>query len=119
MENSLASFLYTQQKRSFMEQKPLSPKTHGILDYAVSGAQLLAPQLLNLNPAAKLTYGLLSAGILANNALSDTPVGMKRSISMKKHRNVDTALLIGQVALLALPFIRKDRKALALHAGLL
>lgn len=89
------------------------------MDYAVSGIQLLAPQLLNLNPAAKITYGLLSAGILANNALSDTEVGVKRSISMRKHRNVDVGLLIGQVALLALPFIRKDKKALALHAGLL
>ena len=89
------------------------------MDYAVSGAQLLAPQLLHINPAAKLTYGLLSAGILVNNALSDTPVGIRRNISMRKHRNVDTALLIGQVALIALPFIRKDKKALALHAGIL
>ena len=89
------------------------------MDYTVSGVQLLAPQLLNINPAAKITYGILSAGILANNALSDTPVGIKRSISMRKHRNVDTALLIGQVALFALPFIRKDKKALALHAGIL
>ena len=102
-----------------MEQKPVSPKVHGIMDYAVSGMQLLVPQLLNINPAAKLTYGLLSAGVLANNALSDTPVGVKRNISMKQHKNVDTGLLLGQLALLALPFIRKDKKALALGAGLL
>lgn len=89
------------------------------MDYVVSGVQLLAPRILNLNPAAKLTYGLLSAGILANNAFSDTEAGVKRSRSMRKHRIVDLGLLIGQAALLALPFIRKDKKALALHTGLL
>ena len=48
-------------------KKPLGPKTQAIMDYAVAGAQLPAP---HQNPAAKITYGLLGAGILANMHLA-------------------------------------------------
>lgn len=99
--------------------KPISPLAHGVIDYAFSGVQAFVPPLLNVNPVAGATFKLLACGFAAVNVLTDTPVGLKPLISFGAHKQLDRAFLVGQAALLATPFIRKDKKALLFHAGFL
>ena len=99
--------------------KPVNAKTHGIIDYAFSGIQLLGPSLLSLNKSANRTYKGLGAGFLLVNALTKTPVGIKGKLSMKDHRKADTSFLLVLSALSFASMIRKDKTALFFHLGFL
>ena len=58
-----------------MNEKPVTPVVHGLIDYVFSSIQLAAPAYLGLNPTVTKTYQALGSGFLAVNALTDTPVG--------------------------------------------
>lgn len=102
-----------------MNKKPVTPAVHGIIDYVLSGIQLTVPSLLGLNDQATKTYQGLGSGFLAMNALSDTPVGIKRTISFKGHQQADAAFLTGLSLLIFSNFIHKDRKVLSFHLSFL
>lgn len=99
--------------------KPITPKAHGIIDYVISSVLLAAPSLLGANSKAAKTYGFVSAGMTALNALTDTPAGVKNGISFKAHKKADLGLLTGLSLLSFASFIRKDKRALGFHVGLL
>jgi hypothetical protein len=100
-------------------KKPISPKIHGILDYALAGIQMLAPGTLGFHKKFVRTYLDIGSGILAVNALTNTPVGLKRVISMKDHQKADAAFLTTMTLLTFTKLIEKDKKAMAFHFGLL
>lgn len=99
--------------------KPVTPAAHGVIDYIFSGIQLAVPVLIGMNNKAAKTYGVLGAGFTAINALTDTPAGIKRSISFKGHQKADIGFLAGISLLTFSNFIRKDKKAFAFHLGFL
>lgn len=96
-------------------EKPINAKAHGIIDYAFSGIQLLGPILLGLNKPAKNTYLGLGAGFLGVNSLTDTPVGLKRVLSLKDHQKVDAGFLAALSLLTLTKMLRKDKKTLIFH----
>ncbi|MDB5021008.1 MAG: hypothetical protein JWQ28_2135 [Pedobacter sp.] len=96
-------------------KKPITPTIHGILDYALAGVQMLAPGMLGLNKKVVKSYLDLGSGILGVNALSNTPVGLKRVISMRDHQKSDAAFLTTLTLLTFTKFIEKDQKALGFH----
>jgi len=96
-------------------KKPINAKTHGIIDYVFGGAQLIAPSLVGVNNNAKVTYQLLSAAFTGVNVFTNTPVGLKKVISMKGHQTADITFLAGMSALTATDMIKNDKKALTLH----
>lgn len=102
-----------------MNKKPVKPALHGIIDYVFSGIQLTVPSLLGLNEQATKTYQALGIGFLAMNALSDTPVGIKRTISFKGHQQADAAFLTGLSLLTFSNFINKDTKVRSFHLSFL
>lgn len=102
-------------KQQTMNTKVISPKTHGILDYIVSGIQIAAPALIGMNSTAQRTYQSLGAGMALNNAFTDTPAGIKRKIPFKTHKKADLGLLLGFSLLTFADFIKKDKKALPFH----
>lgn len=82
--------------------KILSPKIHGVLDYAVVLVFLAAPTLLGLTgAAARLSY-LLAAVHLSLTLLTDFPMGALRLIPLPVHGGIELA--VGP-ALLAAPWI--------------
>jgi hypothetical protein len=93
----------------------VSPRNHGIIDYAFSGLQMGLPWILGLNKKTAGTYSLLGAGVLAINALTNTPVGMKKKMSMTTHKKVDIGLLAGLGLLTAVPYILKEKKSRIFH----
>ena len=81
-------------------QKPISPKTHGVLDYATVVATAAAPKLLGFpEPAARLAYGL-AGSYLGLSMLTDYPLAVKRAVPFKAHGATEGAL---GLALPALP----------------
>ena len=102
-----------------MEKKPIKPGQHGIIDYAFSTIQVAAPSLLGLNKKTRNTYCALGAGFLAVNAISDTPVGLRRIISFKDHQKADAAFLASLSLLTAYKPIRKHKRSLVFHLGFL
>lgn len=102
-----------------MNSKLVSPALHGIIDYKFSGILLLVPPLLHLNAKAIKTYAALGSGFLIVNALTNTPVGIKRVLSFKEHQQADTVFLAGFAVLTACRFIRKNKRSLYFHLGFL
>jgi hypothetical protein len=100
-------------------KKPISPTIHGILDYALSGVQMLVPGMLGLNKKVVKTYLDLGSGFLGVNALTNTPVGLKRVISMKDHQKADAAFLTTLALLTFTKMMAKDKKALPFHLVML
>jgi hypothetical protein len=96
-------------------KKPITPTIHGILDYALSGVQMLAPGMLGFNKKVVRTYLDLGSGFLGVNALTNTPVGIRRVISMKDHQKSDAAFLTTLTLLTFTKVIEKDQRALAFH----
>lgn len=80
-------------------QHPISPKTHGIIDYTTSTAIAMAPKALNLpKRAAAACYGL-AAGYTALSMLTKYPAGAKKVVPFKGHGAAE--VMIGA----ALPFV--------------
>ena len=97
--------------------KPISPKLHGILDYAVVGMLAVLPASLGLKKGAVGSYAAVATNYLAVNSLTDTPVGIKKVLTFKAHQKADIATL-GMLAIMTMaPAIRKDKKALYFHVG--
>ncbi|MBC7743536.1 MAG: hypothetical protein H7096_00370 [Flavobacterium sp.] len=96
-------------------EKPITLKTHGLIDYALSGVQLFGPMLLGLNNRAGHTYQALGSGFLGINTLTKTSVGIKKLIPIRHHKKADAVFLGGLALLTATSMIRKDRKALGFH----
>ena len=89
------------------------------MDYVISGAEIAAAPLLGLNTKAARTYQALGAGYTLINALTKTPVGVKKLIPLKTHQKGDLGLIAGVALLSFVPFIRKDKRALLFNLGFL
>jgi hypothetical protein len=102
-----------------MTSTPITPKLHGIIDYAFSAVQLVAPTVLGLNKKAKKAYDGTGGMFLTVNTLTDTPVGVNGGISFRTHQKADAVSLAGLALLSFSKFIRNDKKALGFHLTLL
>lgn len=102
-----------------MNKKPISPETHGAIDYGFLGLMLAAPSLLGLNgPARTLPY-LFGAvqGVL--NALTDQPLAVKRLVPFHTHGRIELASAPAFVALPVLTGAMKEGKAHGFFLGAL
>ena len=90
----------------------ISPKTHGIFDYAVAGSLLVLPSLLGFSKKIKTIYAIEAMMVLGYTALTDMPGGVRPIIPFKTHGVIDR-LNIAQFAIQTSfkPF-RKDKKAM-------
>ncbi|CAG5067444.1 hypothetical protein DYBT9623_00165 [Dyadobacter sp. CECT 9623] len=100
-------------------KKPIDSQMHGIIDYAFAGIQLFGPPVLGLNTKMTKTYKVLAATFTAVNAITNTPVGITKSISMATHQKADAAFLATLSALTISRIVRNESKALAFHLAFL
>jgi hypothetical protein len=82
--------------------RPISPKLHGVLDYATVVTTLAAPRLLGFPDSATRACDALAGGYLGLSALTDYPLGLKRAIPFKAHGAAEIA---SGVVLPALPWM--------------
>lgn len=94
-----------------MDKKPISPKQHALIDYALVGSLLTLPSALGFSSAIKKIYTTEALVLLAYVALTDQPVAVKPLIPFPVHGKIDP-FNIGQFALQTFlkPF-RKDKQA--------
>jgi hypothetical protein len=100
-----------------MNAKPISPRLHGLLDYALVGSLLTLPSALRLSAPVKKIYTAEALALLAYIALTDHPNAVKPLIPFPVHGKIDPfniAQFAGQTFLK--PF-RKDRKAQWFNVG--
>jgi len=83
-------------------RKPISPKLHGMLDYATSAATALLPLLMPLPRRAARTAEAWAAAYTALSALTDYPLALRRRVPFQMHGAVDRAL---GLVMPALPWI--------------
>lgn len=100
-------------------KKPISPMIHGIIDYALAGVQMIAPSYLGFKKKNVKTYLDLGSGFLAVNAVTNTPVGIRRVISMRDHQKADAAFLATFALLSFTSNLSKDKKAFTFHMAML
>lgn len=100
-----------------MEHKPIPPKTHGLIDYALVGSLLTLPTLLGFNKTVKKIYTAEALTLLVYIALTDQPAAVKPLIPFPVHGKIDP-FNVGQFALQSfLKSFRKDKKALLFNIG--
>lgn len=99
--------------------KPVSPKMHGIIDYAFTSAQIILPSLLGVNKSADRLFKLLGSNLMVYNALTNHGASVKPVVPFKTHMHIDKYNLAGLLLLTACKPIRKDKKALGFHLGFL
>lgn len=95
-----------------MNTKPISPKTHALIDYLLVGSLLTLPSLLRMNKTVKKIYAAEAAILLPYVAITKQPLAVKGIIPFKTHGKVDL-FNVAQFALqsFAKPF-RKGKKEL-------
>jgi hypothetical protein len=100
-----------------METKPISPKTHCLIDYAMIASLLIVPTVFKFNRKVKEIYAGEAIALLAYVALTDSPVSVKPLIPFPLHGKIDS-LNMGLFALHGLlkPF-KKDKNAFIFNLG--
>ena len=81
--------------------KPISPRIHGVLDYATSAAVAVAPRAMNFPKPARLLFESLAASYTGLSATTDYPLSLKRLVPFKAHGATE---LVIAAALPIMPF---------------
>jgi hypothetical protein len=98
--------------------KPITPRTHGMLDYTTAGAAALLSRVLGFSPAAARTARLWAAGYSALSALTNYPLALKRAVPFKAHGAMDSVMAPIIPALPWLLGFARDRRARNFFLGL-
>ena len=83
----------------------ISPRLHGVLDYAVAAALIGAPLVLEFaasSVAAAAISVVAGIGLVVYSLLTDYSAGVRRLIPWRAHLTLDA---VAAVALLAAPFV--------------
>ena len=73
-------------------RKPISPKVHGVLDYATSATVAIAPRAMNFPKPARMLFESLAAGYTGLSAITDYPLSVKRLAPFKAHGATELAI---------------------------
>jgi len=98
-----------------METKPISPKWHALIDYALVGGLFVLPSLLKMNKTAKIVYAAEAAALLPYVALTKHPVAIKGLIPFKTHGKIDPFNVAQFAVQSLLPAYRRHKKELAFN----
>jgi hypothetical protein len=99
-------------------RKPISARTHGVIDYTTSAAVAAAPFVFDMPRRARVLFEGLAAGYTGLSAMTDYPLAARRAIPFKAHGVAELAVA---AALPALPWIlgfQKNRAARNICFGL-
>ncbi len=92
---------------------------HGLNDYVLAAILLSVPRMLNLDKESQQLYRGVALNLLGYNAFTDHPLAIKRMISIADHYKMDMASLSGLALGILSKHIRKDKKSLVFHLGIL
>lgn len=78
--------------------KILNPSIHGVLDYTLAGAFLLAPTLLNFSGNAALLAYVIGVLFMGASIVTRYPLGLIKLIPFPIHGVIETAMAVGFIA---------------------
>ena len=73
-------------------RKPISPRIHGVLDYATSATVATVPRAMNFPKPARVLFESLAAGYTGVSAVTDYPLSVKRLVPFKAHGATELAI---------------------------
>ncbi|HJQ21451.1 MAG TPA: hypothetical protein VJ867_13970 [Gemmatimonadaceae bacterium] len=73
-------------------KKPITPFTHGVMDYATVATVAAAPKLMELPDEAADACYVLAAGYAGLSMFTDYPLAVKRAIPFKVHGIAEAAI---------------------------
>jgi hypothetical protein len=73
-------------------RKPISPRIHGVLDYATSATVAAAPQVMRFPKPARVLFESLAASYTGLSAVTDYPLSVKRLVPFKAHGATELAI---------------------------
>ena len=80
-------------------KRPISPKMHGVIDYATVAATAAVPRLMGFPRKAEQLCYALAGGYGGLSSVTDYPLAVRRTVPFKMHGAAEAA--VG----LALPFL--------------
>lgn len=83
-------------------RKPITPRMHGVLDYATSAAVAAAPPLFGMPKPATRLFESLAAGYTGLSSVTNYPMSVKRVVPFKAHGAAELAIA---AALPAMPWV--------------
>ena len=98
--------------------KPISPRTHGLLDYGTAGATAVLSRVLGFSAPAARAAQTWAAGYSALSALTDYPLAVKRAVPFRTHGAMDAIMAPIIPALPWLLGFARDRRARNFFLGL-
>jgi hypothetical protein len=101
-----------------LNTKPISPKIHGLIDYAFALALLVVPELIDSKKKTRLLYKIIAAEVFLYGAISKHPYAITPIIPFSLHKKIDIGNLTGLTLLSAYNGIRKHQPTLLFHAGM-
>src|SRR5688572_26311061 len=72
--------------------KFVSPKAHGVMDYATAGAMIALPRMLGFSKSTTNLMTGAGAAIVGMSLLTRYPLGLVRVLPMQAHLVADAAL---------------------------
>ena len=73
-------------------RQPISPRMHGVLDYATSATIAAAPSAMSFPKPARMLFESLAAGYTGLSAVTDYPLSVKRLVPFKAHGATELAI---------------------------
>lgn len=98
--------------RRASRRRPISPRQHGLIDYALVGALLVLPSALGLPKKVRRLYAAEAAALLAYIALTDHPTSVAPLIPFRIHGRIDPLNVANFAAHSLLPSFRKSTRSL-------
>jgi hypothetical protein len=98
--------------------RPIKPRTHGMLDYGTAAATALLSRFLGFSPPAARTAQAWAAGYGALSAFTDYPLALKRAVPFRAHGAMDAIMAPIIPALPWLLGFARDRRARNFFLGL-
>ena len=89
--------------------KPITPRVHGLIDYAACALMLAAPHLLKLSPKARTASYVLAGSYLGVSTLTDYPVAVRRLIPFPVHGKIELSTVPVLLLLASLGHGARDR----------
>ncbi|WP_460674372.1 hypothetical protein [Larkinella ripae] len=100
-----------------MNNQPISPALHALLDYALVGSLLTVPTALNFSPAVKKIYTAEALILLGYVAVTDQPLSLKPLIPFPVHGRIDPFNIAGFALQTTLRPFRADKRATLFNLG--
>ena len=100
-----------------MNTKPISPKSHALIDYAMVGSLLVVPYVLGFSKKVKTIYAMEALPLLAYIALTDQPASLKPLIPFSVHGKIDPVNMAQFAVQTFFKPFQKDRSARLFNIG--